>query len=262
MLVRTDADGRRGQGLKGLSSPGGVSKFLDAPEEDVLRLLDEGRLGGVLIAELRQRGVKVTPQVKNSVQSIVHSVGEWKRAKADAVDSQLRASEATATILFTDLVDSTRIVDQLGDRAAGVVMGVHNSIVRYQAAAYRGAVVKSMGDGFMLTFPSARSGVACAVDIQRDLARRNSAEDNVELSVRMGLTVGEPMRDNADLFGRSVIIASRISALADGDQVLVSQVVHDLTAGTGEFEFKKLGSFPLKGISEDQTIYDVIWRDL
>ena len=192
--------------LEGLSSIRKVARFLGTEDEEVTRLLAEDRLSGTLVAALGQRGVPVTPNVKTSVETIVRSIAPKDDNSASATESRyLMESGATVTIMFTDVVDSAGITDLLGDRQAQNVIGEHNEIVRRQTKKHGGAEVKSMGDGFMLTFPSARLGVACAVAIQAELASPGGESHRVQPEVRMGLSVGEPIREEQDLFGQSVL---------------------------------------------------------
>ena len=235
-------------GLERLSGTLDIAKFLGTPEDTVLQFIEEGRLGGALVAALKRRGAPVTPSVKNSVEAVVRAVTpENDTVEPSADGSYLLSSEATATIMFTDIVGSTPLIERLGDRKAGHLLGMHNSIIDRHTKANGGVVVKSMGDGLMLTFPSARRGVACAVDGQRALAAFNEEHPQAPLAVRMGLSVGEPVRENHGLFGRSVIVAARISAMAQGGQVLISQVVHALVAGTREFSVQAAGRVRAKG---------------
>ena len=189
-------------GLERLSSVSMVAKFLDTPEETVLQFLEEGRLGGVMLAALRRKDIAVTPQLKSSVQTVIRTLTAPEVA---AVPEPEMASaltlEATVTIMFTDIVESTSMGERLGDWAAREIIREHDEIVRRQTKAHGGTEVKSMGDGFMLTFPSAHRGVACAVAIQRDLARYNAESRKGELQVRVGLCVGEPIQEESDFFG-------------------------------------------------------------
>ena len=245
-----------------------MAAFLQLQDHDVTQLVEEERLAGALIVSLKARGVSVTPNVKTSVESLVRAMApkhDDRHSKAHLLNSG-----ATTTIMFTDVVGSTTITDRLGDRDARAMLRVHDTIVRRQTEAHGGVEVKAMGDGFMMTFASALGAVASAVAVQRELeAYKNergaldTGSDEAarfELAVRIGLGVGEPMREDEDLFGLSVIEASRISAQAKGGQVLTSEIVRALVAGTREFSFKEAGIFELKGISGDRVLYEVLWR--
>lgn len=245
-----------------LSSITKVAEFLGTPEDAVIQLLHEGRLGGVLVATLARRGVPITPGLKNTVAMIVQKMDPRRAVVADAPDKgRLAVAESTITIMFTDIVESTSLTQRLGDRRAREMLREHDSIVRQYTRAYNGVEVKSMGDGFMLTFQSARRGVGCAVAIQQALDSYNQQHPEAPIAVRMGLSVGEPIREEKDLFGMPVILAARISALARGGQILICQTVCALIASLGEFSLREAGEFQLKGIAGSHTLYEVVWRE-
>ena len=239
-----------------------MARLLETDQTSVLQLLEEGRLAARLLAVLQRKGVSATPTVKNSVSRAVSQLKIAESASAPPLGAPaLPGSEATVTILFTDIVGSTELVEKLGDRRARVVLAVHDEIVRRHTSAHGGTEVKSIGDGFMLVFKSAHRGVACAVAIQRELeeSRKDAGQQPVE--VRMGLTVGEPVHDDADLFGKSVITASRIAEQAKGGQVLVSEIVKALVGSSGEFQLGPMGEFALKGMLGTQPLYEVTWTN-
>ena len=256
--------------LEQLGNAKKLAEFLNAEEEEVLRLLEESRLGGVLLTALRRRGVALTPRVKDSVQNVVRAMSpDNGRSSEKVLDSSQLSTATTTTILFTDLVDSTALTDRLGDREARSVLRIHDQMTRQQTRRHGGQEVKSMGDGFMLTFSSARKAVSCALAVQLELERFNeerlvtaqaSGAEAVSLAVRMGLSVGEPVEEEEDLFGKSVILASRIADKASAGQVLTSQVVFALAGTTGDLEFREVGSFELKGMSGKHPLYEVTWR--
>ena len=117
-----------------------------------------------------------------------------------------------------------------------------------------------MGDGFMASFGSVTRAVECAVALQRAVAARNREADEVaNLSVRIGLNAGEPIEEEGDLFGATVILASRIAAKAEGGEILVADTVRGLSSGKG-FLFADRGEFVAKGFEEPVRLYEVRWR--
>jgi class 3 adenylate cyclase len=247
--------------LEGLSSIKKIARFLGTQDIIVNQLLEDGRLGGVMIANLRRRGVQITPGVKNTVETVVRGLDQYVYDDDSELSrAHILAREATATIIFTDIVASTALTERLGDRQARSVFRDHSRIIRSRTREHGGVEVKSMGDGFMLTFRSARRAVSCAVAAQRDLQEYNLNHPETPVSVRMGMSVGEPIREEEDLFGKAVVLAARISAEASGGQILACQIVHALVVHSGEFAFRSLGSFELKGISGAQLLYEVAWR--
>jgi class 3 adenylate cyclase len=174
-----------------------------------------------------------------------------------APERQLSTPAAVHTILFTDVEGSTAITQRLGDARAREVMREHERITREVLKAHGGTEVKTMGDGFMASFGSVTKAVECAVALQRAFAER----EGEPLSVRVGLNAGEPIEEDGDLFGATVILASRIAAKAEGGEILVADTVRGLCSGKG-FLFADRGEFVAKGIEEPVRVYEVRWRDV
>ncbi len=166
---------------------------------------------------------------------------------------------AFRTVLFTDVEGSTALTQRLGDAKAREVLRDHERMVRAALKSHVGAEVKTMGDGFMASFSSATRALECSIALQRVLAERNeSAEEPI--NVRVGLNAGEPIAEEQDLFGTAVIGAARIAALADGGEILVSNVVRELMAGK-PFRFGDRGETMLKGFEVPVRLYEVHWRE-
>lgn len=164
----------------------------------------------------------------------------------------------TVTILFSDIESSTERASQLGDTAWFDLLEAHNGIFRQALATWQGSEIKSMGDGFMLTFPSVRRALGFAAEVQR----RIEADDGPDLRVRIGLHTGEAIVDQAgDLFGRHVIIAARVANMADGGQVLTSLVAHEIAAGDTAYRFGPPVLAELKGLPGQHAVYEFDWAD-
>lgn len=152
-----------------------------------------------------------------------------------------------ATVLFTDIVDSTSKAAKLGDRGWRMLLDQHDRIVRSEIGRFRGQEIKTLGDGFLATFDGPARAVRCAGAII-------DAVDTLGLQVRCGVHTGEIEMKGDDIGGIAVHIASRIAALADGSEVLVSRTVRDLVAGSN-LHLEDRGAFPLKGLSEPMTLF-------
>jgi class 3 adenylate cyclase len=170
------------------------------------------------------------------------------------------APDGTVTIMFSDIEGSTVLTEELGDDRWLKVLHRHNALIRGHLAAHDGFEVKSQGDGFMVAFASARSALRCATAIQRDLAARRDQSGSQVLRVRIGLHTGEVIREQADFFGHTVILAARIGAKANGGEILVSGVLRGLVAGSHEFQFGETREEQLKGLRDPQRVYEVCWR--
>jgi class 3 adenylate cyclase len=152
-----------------------------------------------------------------------------------------------ATVLFTDIVGSTRRATELGDRRWREVLREHNALVRREVERFRGREVKTVGDGFLATFDGPARAVTCADAIQ-ERAR------SLGITVRAGLHTGECEVIGDDIAGVAVNIASRISALAGPDEILVSRTVTDLVYGSG-LQFEDRGSAELKGVPDSWQLF-------
>ena len=152
-----------------------------------------------------------------------------------------------ATVLFTDIAASTERLAAEGDRAWRRVLDEHDETIGRTATAYRGRVVKTLGDGILATFDGPARAVRCAVAIRDTLAEHG-------IAVRAGLHTGEIELRGGDIAGIAVHIAGRISALADPGQILVSRTVVDLTAGSG-ITYDSRGDHELKGVPGTLPIF-------
>ena len=166
----------------------------------------------------------------------------------------------TVTVLFTDVVGSTRLRQHQGEKAAHEIMNEHNEIVRQQIGEHSGQEVKTTGDSFMVAFDSARKGVECAVGVQRALHDYNRRHPVHPVKVRIGLHTGEAIRAGNDLFGTSVDAAARIMAKADGEQILVSDTLKSILGAAKDLGFKDHKRVRLKGFAERWRLWEVTWR--
>ena len=166
----------------------------------------------------------------------------------------------TVTVLFTDVVGSTRLRQHQGETSAHEIMNEHNEIVRRQIGEHAGLEVKTAGDSFMVAFDSARKAVECAVSVQRALHDYNGRHPAHPVKVRIGLHTGEAIRAGKDLFGTSVDAAARIMAKAEGEQILVSDVLKSILGSAKELRFKDHRRVQLKGFPERWRLWEVAWR--
>jgi len=170
------------------------------------------------------------------------------------------APDGTVTILFSDIEGSTQMTERLGDQRMQQVLRGHNDIVRSRVSAFGGFEVKSLGDGFMLAFSSARRGLQCAMAIQQAFANRNQEHPEEPLLVRVGLHTGELVQEMDDFFGKNVILASRIADQAQGGQILVSSLLKELTDSAGDIRFGAAQEVALKGLAGVTQVYPVDWN--
>jgi class 3 adenylate cyclase/pimeloyl-ACP methyl ester carboxylesterase len=174
----------------------------------------------------------VEPDWRTSFQEIAQFLtGE----QADVADDRV-----LATVLFTDIVDSTRRAAEIGDRDWHALLDAHDAVVRSQLARFRGREVNTSGDGFLATFDGPQRAIRCAMGIR-------DAVQALGIVVRAGLHTGECEIRGDDIGGIAVHIGARVSALAGPNDVLVSSTLRDLVIGSG-LEFEDRGVHTLKGV--------------
>jgi class 3 adenylate cyclase len=154
-----------------------------------------------------------------------------------------------ATVLFTDIVDSTRRVAEVGDRRWRELLDAHDRAAAAEIERHRGILVDTAGDGVFARFDGPARGIRCARAII-------DAADRLDLRVRAGLHVGECELRDTGVAGIAVHIGARISALAGPGEVCVSSTVRDLVAGSG-IAFDDRGRHALKGVPGDWQVLAV-----
>lgn len=161
--------------------------------------------------------------------------------------------DGSVTIVFTDIEGSTILMEQLGEESWSAVVEWHNQIITRSTATFGGTVVKGLGDGFMLAFPSPGAATACSVAIQNMLG---PGWNGVPVSVRIGIHSGNASETSGDYFGRTVVIASRVASAAAGREILISQEVQ--RGLEGAFVLGEPDNVDLKGLSGTFTLFPVL----
>ena len=154
-----------------------------------------------------------------------------------------------ATVLFTDIVDSTRRAAEMGDRDWHALLDAHDAVVRAQLSRFRGREVNTSGDGFLAMFDGPQRAIRCAMAIR-------DAVQALGIEVRAGLHTGECEVRGDDIGGIGVHIGARVSALAGPNDVLVSSTLRDLVIGSG-LEFEDRGAHQLKGVPGEWRLFAV-----
>ncbi|NHA00391.1 adenylate/guanylate cyclase domain-containing protein [Nocardioides sp. W3-2-3] len=139
----------------------------------------------------------------------------------------MAASDGTVTLFFSDIENSTPLNDRLGDSTWVKVLAAHDRVLRARIEKYRGQVVKTAGDGFMVAFRDAEAACRAALGIQRDLPRDPTLRRHGPIQVRIGIHTGQVVARDGDYFGRNVAMAARVADLARGGEVLVSDAVRE-----------------------------------
>jgi class 3 adenylate cyclase len=161
--------------------------------------------------------------------------------------SEPQTDRVLATLLFTDIVDSTAIAEGMGDERWRNLLLAHDDAVRSELERFNGLEVKTTGDGFLARFDAPARAIRCALSITETVR-------SLDLEVRAGLHTGEISLSEKDVGGISVHVASRVADLAPTGGVLVSRTVKDLIAGSG-ISLEDYGSHSLKGVPDEWQLY-------
>ena len=175
---------------------------------------------------------------------------EWTSGRAFDLALDDESDRVIATVLFTDIVDSTATLAKVGDAAWRELLLTHNSRLREELNAHRGREVTTTGDGFLAVFDSATRAVRCAAAMARAARAMN-------LPIRVGVHTGEVEFVGRDARGVAVHAAARVMSLAGPDEVIVSSTTRDLLEGSG-LVLEDAGSHELKGLSGSRQVYRLV----
>jgi class 3 adenylate cyclase len=179
-------------------------------------------------------------------EAIVEEVEEF----LTGVRSGPETNRVLATVLFTDIVDSTRQAALLGDSRWRQLLSTHNEAIQREVSRHRGKLIDTAGDGMLATFDGPARAIRCAMAVRIAIV-------DLGLHVRAGIHTGEVELEGNDVAGLGVHIGARVSGLAASDQILVSRTVRDLVTGSG-IQFEDRGVHELKGVPEPWQIYEVV----
>jgi class 3 adenylate cyclase len=198
------------------------------------------------------------PHDATQIKTVDAFLGEFAPYEARGEVRSLQTAPLRV-ILFTDIEAHTAMMQRLGDTRGRELLREYERIVRDSLRAHGGTEVKNLGDGFMAAFDSANRALECAVALQQAFV--DEPIDGERLSVRVGLNAGEPIAEDDDLFGSSVILAARTADQARGGEVLVTNVVRELVAGKG-FVFVDRGEIALRGFENPVRLHELRWQEM
>ncbi|GAA5154012.1 hypothetical protein GCM10023340_36840 [Nocardioides marinquilinus] len=187
------------------------------------------------------------------VQTSIDELQAWADTRRQEIVNVADA-EGRVTLLFSDIEDSTVLNHELGDRRWVRLLAAHDAVVRGQVERYRGQVVKTAGDGFMVAFRDVEAACRAALGVHRELRRRPRT---AAVRVRIGVHTGAVVSRDGDFFGRNVVVAARLGALAAGGQVLTSDAVHDALDDDAAVALVEAGEVELKGLPGSHRVWQV-----
>jgi class 3 adenylate cyclase len=161
-----------------------------------------------------------------------------------------------ASVMFTDVVDSTALASALGDTAWSKVVKDHLARITTEVSQAGGQLVKTLGDGTLSTFPSASGAMKAAQSIHRTFAAQATEP---RLRVRIGIHTGDVVQSDGDFRGSVVNKAARVAAMATPDEIRVSEATRVMVGTAPEFEFTDPVHVPLKGLDGEHLIHRLGW---
>ena len=198
-----------------------------------------------------QTHVSVPVENEESVGvALTKSLDDLLEALDPAALAILDDGEGTATLMFTDIEGSTALAEEIGDREWSRAIDAHDRTLAEVVGRHGGRLIKTLGDGALASFASARSALRCAGDLQ-------AAFETHPFKVRIGIHAGDVVRTGDDVVGTTVNKAARVAAAAAGGQVVVSSVVRELIGAAPEFEFGEPFLVELKGLEGPHELVPV-----
>ncbi len=234
-----------------------LTYWFNSPDGHAFCLVSAPTKEAAIACHKESHGLVPHKMVEVERPTVTQFMGDWTtyvpngarlEGPGSEVDTGLRA------IMFTDLVGSTDMSSRLGDHRALEVLRRHDEVVRETLATTGGREVKHTGDGILASFTYVSRAIEAAVRIQAVLGA--DSEELAAISLRVGISAGEPVAESNDIFGAAVSMAARICAHASPGQVLVSSAVKDLSIGK-TFTFVDRGPIALKGFDEPIRLYEV-----
>ena len=206
---------------------------------------------------LRAGADSMDEHLDNSNEDVSNSLASaleyWNRPAASKEVSR----ESLVTVLFTEIVDSTKLTLELGDTIAQNIVRKHNEIVRNEIMKlkkFHGREVNHFGDGIMASFSDASKAVEGAISMQEAFAAHNEANTNLPLNVRIAINTGEIIDMEDKIFGTTVQLAARICDKGKAGHVMTSNIVRELCAGRS-IRFEDCGEFEIKGFDRPVNLY-------
>jgi class 3 adenylate cyclase len=219
----------------------------------------------------KKRRRVMAKEAHRAARELHRQAHEAKRARRDRRQGQAQPTPAApvapkpsgperkwVTVMFTDIANSTRLTESLGDDEWSRVLGAHRELVRTVFVAHGGEVVGTQGDGCLGRFPTPAEAVVCAIDVQRQMAHTRE-ETDFPMQVRIGIHAGEAVEDDGDLVGRVVNVAARVTGETEPGEILVTEPVADYVGG--QLRFEDRGLKELRGLTQPRHVLAVKWDE-
>ena len=171
---------------------------------------------------------------------------------------QQRVERRLVAIMAADVVGYSRLMGEDEEGTLAALKAIRRELTEPKIAENRGRIVKTTGDGLLVEFPSVVDAVRCAVEVQREMALRNTAVPQARrIEFRVGINLGDVIIDEHDIYGDGVNVAARLEALADPGGICVSRVVRDQVRDKLDFAFEDMGDQQVKNIARAIRVYRI-----
>lgn len=192
-----------------------------------------------------------------ALRSSVEDLAGWAQVERPDL-LRLAGADGSVAILFSDIEGSTALNERLGDKQWVRLLEGHDRVVRSRVEQEDGHVVKTQGDGFMVAFASAEQAVRCAISIQQAF-NRGERKGRPSVLVRIGIHQGDVVHRDGDIFGRNVAQAARITDLAAGGEILLSESITEAVEPLEDIVLTEPRIVHLKGLTGDHLVTAVDW---
>jgi class 3 adenylate cyclase len=179
----------------------------------------------------------------------------------DRTRSHIRSSKKYVTVLFTDIVDSTKYWDQYGDVQGRLMVDRHNRLLFPLVGKFKGRIIKTIGDSIMAAFAKPEDAIEAAVAMQQTMAMERQGDDTFKIQIRIGIHTGDAIVEKDDVYGDIVNVAARVESVGKGNQILVSQATVAYVEDEYAFILKRKGWFIPKGKSTKFYVYTCDWNN-
>jgi len=198
--------------------------------------------------------------LKEIAQGLGQPVSGTATLTSETIISSLAVgqTEGTVTIMFTDVEGSTRLLSTRGFTAYHEIMKTYEQIIDEKLDEHAGRRIKGTGDGYMISFGSARHAVDCGIAIQQAIEEHGREKPEDRIKIRIGINTGEVIEEAGDIFGAAVNMAARVAGKARGGEILVSEVARQLVGPVAEMRFEYRGRYKLKGFPDRWRLHQVI----
>src|SRR5215472_5178031 len=171
----------------------------------------------------------------------------------------MRQTRRLAAILAADVAGYSRLMGEDEEGTLAALKAIRRELTDPKIKEHRGRIVKTTGDGLLLEFASVVDAVRCAVEVQREMAERNAdVSPDRRLELRMGINVGDIIKDGRDIYGDGVNVAARLEALAEPGGICVSRVVRDQVRDKLAFSFEDMGEQQVKNIARPIRVHRIL----